>query len=93
MSKYIKSSTETQRLRAALVDISDKFTSYKTELKQNNLELSKINKQIEFEREKAIKELEEKIIDMEKSIRWVKSSEPALKVDTPADILKKLDIL
>ncbi len=93
MSKFVKSSTENQRLRNALIDVSEKFSSYKAELKKNNLELSRINKEIDLNREKSIKELEEKIQEMEENIRWVKSSEPAIKVVESTDYLKKLDIL
>ena len=92
MGRYVKSVADTRELSKSIKELVDEFSYHKKAVEKNNNELSKINAQVELTKVKEIKALEEKIHKLESETRWVRSSEPAIKV-TGDYMLKKLDIL
>lgn len=92
MSRYVKSISDTRKLTKSLNELKEEFSYHKAAIEKNNKELEKINHQVEVEKQKEVKVLQEKLKKLELETRWVENSEPAVKV-TSDYLLKKLDVL
>ncbi|MBT4791197.1 MAG: hypothetical protein HON90_06470 [Halobacteriovoraceae bacterium] len=92
MSSTIKSVSTTRELSKNLQELQKEFKNYQSVVKKNTKELVKINDEVESNKLKEIKLLEEQIHKLETQTQWVQNDEPAIKVSNQ-HMLKKLDIL
>lgn len=91
-SRYVSSISNTKELSQSLRDLEKELGNHRSVIDKNSRELAKVNAEVEAQKLKEIKKLQEKIRNLETQTNWVKNEEPALKINQE-HMLKKLDIL